>query len=127
MNFPEQLKYTNDHEWISVSDKIGIIGITDYAQKQLGDIIYLDITANIGDEILKGDSVGTIEAVKTVSEIFSPVSGKITDLNIIINDNPSNVNHDPYGSGWIAKVELSDPAELDELMDSNTYKDFTGE
>ena len=127
MNIPESYKYTQDHEYINVSDGVGVIGITDYAQSELGDIIYLDVTANIGDEIKKGDSLGSIEAVKTVSDVFSPVSGKLLDINIGINDNPSLINEDPYGKGWIVKIELSDKNELNSLIDAEAYKKIVGE
>jgi glycine cleavage system H protein len=124
MNIPENLKYTKDHEWVKVDGNIGIIGITDYAQGELGDIIYIDITAN--GEIQKGDSCGTIEAVKTVSDVYAPVSGKIAEANTPINNNPAVVNKDPYGEGWIVKIELSNPAELDTLMDASAYKELVG-
>ena len=127
MNIPESYKYTQDHEYINVSDGVGVIGITDYAQSELGDIIYLDVTANIGDEIKKGDSLGSIEAVKTVSDVFSPVSGILLDINIGINDNPSLINEDPYGKGWIVKIELSDKNELNSLIDAEAYKKIVGE
>lgn len=125
MNIPENLKYTKEHEWIKVENKIGIIGVTDFAQKELGDIIYLDITA--GDEINPGDSIGTIEAVKTVSDLFSPVTGKFIEANKSINDNPAIVNKDPYGEGWMVKIHLTNPAELDELLSPEQYKKLTGE
>lgn len=124
MNIPENLKYTKDHEWIKVEGKIGTIGITDYAQGELGDVIYVDVT--VSGEIKQGDSIGTIEAVKTVSDIFAPVSGKITEVHTSVNDSPASVNKDPYGEGWIVKVELSNPAELDSLMDSSAYKELVG-
>jgi glycine cleavage system H protein len=126
MNIPENLKYTKDHEWIKLEDKIGIIGITDYAQKELGDIIYLDITASIGDVVKQGDSIGTIEAVKTVSEVFSPVSGKIIDINSVINDNPSVINQDPYNGGWIIKIEPNNQDELSNLLSVEAYKEVVG-
>jgi glycine cleavage system H protein len=125
MNIPENLKYTKDHEWIKVEDKIGIIGVTDFAQKELGDIIYLDITAS--DEINVGDTLGTIEAVKTVSDLFSPVSGKFLEANKSINDNPAVVNKDPYGQGWMVKIHLTNPSELDELLTPGQYKELVGE
>jgi glycine cleavage system H protein len=126
MNIPENLKYTKDHEWLKLEDKIGIIGITDYAQKELGDIIYLDITASVGDLVKQGDSIGTIEAVKTVSEVFSPVSGKIIDINSGINDNPSVINQDPYNGGWIIKIEPNNQDELSNLLSVDAYKKIAG-
>jgi glycine cleavage system H protein len=126
MNIPENLKYTKDHEWLKLEDKIGIIGITDYAQKELGDIIYLDITASVGDLVKQGDSIGTIEAVKTVSEVFSPVSGKIIDINSVINDNPSVINQDPYNGGWIIKIEPNNQDELSNLLSVDAYKKIAG-
>ena len=126
MNIPENLKYTKDHEWLKLEDKIGIIGITDYAQKELGDIIYLDITTSVGDIVKQGDSIGTIEAVKTVSEVFSPVSGKVIDINSGINDNPSVINQDPYNGGWIIKIEPNNQDELSNLLTVDAYKKIVG-
>jgi glycine cleavage system H protein len=124
MNIPENLKYTKDHEWIKVDGNIGTVGITDYAQGELGDIIFVDITAT--GEVKQGDSCGTIEAVKTVSDVFAPVSGKIKEANTSVNNNAAVVNKDPYGEGWIVKIELSNPAELDSLLDANAYKELVG-
>jgi glycine cleavage system H protein len=124
MNIPENLKYTKDHEWIKVEGKTGTIGVTDYAQGELGDVIYIDINAS--GEIKQGESCGTIEAVKTVSDVFAPVSGKIGEINTGINDNPAAVNKDPYGEGWIVKIELTNPVELDSLLDAAAYKKLTG-
>ena len=126
MNIPENLKYTKDHEWLKLEANIGVIGITDYAQKELGDIIYLDISASVGDEIKQGDSIGTIEAVKTVSEVYSPISGRIIDINTDINDNPSKINQDPYNGGWIVKIELNNADEINNLLDINKYKELVG-
>lgn len=124
MNIPNDLKYTKDHEWIKVEGKIGTVGITDFAQGELGDVIYIDITAS--DNIKQGDSCGTIEAVKTVSDVYAPVSGKITEINTSINDNPAEVNKDPYGKGWIIKIELSNPSDLDNLLSAEQYKTQVG-
>jgi glycine cleavage system H protein len=121
MNIPEGLKYTKDHEWIKVDGNVGTIGITDYAQGELGDIVYIDIE-NDQDEVSEGDSIGTIEAVKTVADMNAPVSGKVIEVNEGLNDAPETVNSDPYGDGWIVKMELSDPAEVEKLMDAETYK-----
>lgn len=124
MNIPENLKYTNDHEWIKIDGNIGTIGVTDFAQGELGDVIYVDINAS--DEVSKGDACGTIEAVKTVSDVFTPVSGKIVEVNTKINDNPAIVNKDPYGEGWMLKIELSKPDELKELLSYESYKELVG-
>jgi glycine cleavage system H protein len=125
MNFPDNIKYTKDHEWISIQGKIGTIGVTDYAQGELGDVVFIDIDSNKTD-IKLGDSVGTIEAVKTVSDIYSPCSGKIVEINKELQTRPELVNTDPYASGWIVKIEMSDPAELDSLLDSKAYKSLIG-
>jgi glycine cleavage system H protein len=124
MNFPENLKYTKDHEWLKIEDNVGTAGITDFAQKELGDIIYLDISANIGDEVKQGDQIGTIEAVKTVSEVYSPISGRVVDINEGINDNSSIINQEPYGGGWIIKIESNNADELINLLDVNQYKEI---
>ncbi|MFA5405660.1 MAG: glycine cleavage system protein GcvH [Ignavibacteria bacterium] len=126
MNIPENLYYTKDHEYVKVENGIGVIGITDYAQGELGDIIYVDITSEIGNEIKQHDAVGSIEAVKTVSEVFSPISGKITEINSGINDNASVLNSDPYGDGWILKIEITNSEELKSLLDAKAYKELVG-
>ncbi|HKI77620.1 MAG TPA: glycine cleavage system protein GcvH [Ignavibacteriaceae bacterium] len=126
MNFPSNLKYTNDHEWILVEGNNGTIGITEYAQGELGDVVFVDIDPNI-TEINAGESFGTIEAVKTVSELLGPCSGKITEINKELVDSPELVNSDPYGKGWMAKIEISDSAELNNLLDSEAYKKLIGQ
>lgn len=125
MNFPDELKYTNDHEWIRVEGNVGTIGITAHAQGELGDIVYLDIASDVGD-VEAGKSFGTIEAVKTVAELYAPVSGKVIEVNSGLNDAPETVNQDPYGAGWLVKIELSNPSELDSLMDATAYKALVG-
>lgn len=125
MNFPENLKYTDDHEWIKVEGNIGTVGVTDHAQGELGDVVYVDIDES-KTEVTAGESFGTIEAVKTVADILAPVSGKIVEINTAINDNPEVVNNDPYGNGWMVKIELSNPSELEKLMDANAYKEMIG-
>jgi glycine cleavage system H protein len=125
MNIPEDLRFTKDHEWVKVNGSIGTIGITDYAQGELGDIIYVDITKQ-GD-VKRGEACGTIEAVKTVSDIFSPVSGKIVEVNTSVNDNPAVVNKDPYGEGWMFKIEIKDTNELNALLSPEDYKKLVGE
>ena len=125
MNIPENLKYTKEHEWIKVDGKVGTVGITDYAQGELGDIIYVDVTT-VGNDVKQGDTFGTIEAVKTVSDMYAPVSGKITEFNSSVNDNPAIVNQDPYGAGWLAKMEISNMGDLDNLLPASEYKKLVG-
>jgi len=126
MNIPDNLKYTDDHEWLKVEDNTAIIGITDYAQSELGDIVFVDVESDI-DEIEHGESFGSIEAVKTVSDIVAPCTGKVLEVNPKLEDEPQLINEDPYGDGWIIKVELSDPSELDKLMGSETYNEHIGQ
>ena len=125
MNFPSNIKYTKDHEWISVQKNIGTIGITDYAQGELGDVVFIDINAD-KVEVKKGESIGTIEAVKTVSDIYAPVSGKIIEINKELTDKPEEVNSDPYGLGWMVKIELNDETELGDLLNAEQYKELVG-
>jgi glycine cleavage system H protein len=127
MNIPKNLKYTTDHEWVDVNGAVATIGITDFAQGELGDIIYLDVTAAVGDVVNAGDVLGTIEAVKTVSEIYSPISGTITEINTGINDVPSVINQDPYEKGWMIRIEPSNGDELLNLMDDTAYSDTIGQ
>ena len=115
MNIPEELKYTADHEWIEIDGIVAKIGITDFAQGELGDVVYVDVDPNI-EELTKGDPFGTIEAVKTVSDLYGPLSGKVTEVNNLLTDNPEKVNTDPYGDGWIFKMTISDKSEIDQLM-----------
>jgi glycine cleavage system H protein len=121
MNIPENYRYTQDHEYVKADGNTVTIGVTDYAQGQLGDIIYVDFTKSAGETVNAGDTVCSIEAVKTVSEVFTPVSGKITEINTAINDKAAAVNGDPYGEGWLFKIEMSNTGELDSLLDSKTY------
>ncbi len=123
MNIPSNLKYTQDHEWISVDGAIGTVGITDFAQSELGDIVYVDIPS-IGEIIAKNDVFGSVEAVKTVSDLFLPVSGEILEFNTDLESVPENVNKDPYGKGWIVKIKISNPNELTELMDAEAYSEL---
>ncbi len=123
MEFPQYLRYTDDHEWIKIDGNIGTVGITEHAQGELGDIVYVDIP-NQSASVKKGESFGTIEAVKTVAELFSPVTGKIIEVNQPLNDEPEIVNSDPYGNGWIVKFEISDLSEIESLMDADAYKAF---
>ncbi|MBU3742152.1 MAG: glycine cleavage system protein GcvH [Candidatus Kapabacteria bacterium] len=124
MNIPADLKYTNEHEWIRVEDGVGIIGVTDHAQGELGDVVYVDIP-DASATVSKGDTFGSIEAVKTVADLYAPVSGQIIEVNDV-NGSPEVVNSDPYGSGWLVKIRLSDPAELDGLLTVDQYKALVG-
>lgn len=121
MNIPANLKYTKDHEWIKIEGNIGTIGITEFAQGELGDIVYIDINPDIA-EITMGETFGTIEAVKTVSDLYAPVTGKVVELNKKLNDEPQQVNSDPYGEGWIIKVEIADASQLNDLLDAAAYE-----
>ena len=125
MNIPEGLKYTKDHEWVKVEGNIGTVGVTDYAQGELGDIIYIDVTT-VGNDVAAGYAFGTIEAVKTVSDMYAPVSGKIAEFNSAVNDNPASVNQDPYGAGWLVKIEISNMGDLDNLLSPEDYKKQIG-
>ena len=125
MEIKSELKYTKDHEWVKVEGNQAIIGITDYAQGELGDIVYVEIEA-LGEDLKKEEIFGSVEAVKTVSDLFLPVSGKITEMNEELEDNPELINEDPYKKGWIIKMEIQNPAELEELLDSDSYKDLVG-
>lgn len=121
MNVPANLKYTKDHEWIKVDGDVATIGITDFAQSQLGEIVYVDINT-VGEVVAAEEVFGTIEAVKTVSDLFMPVSAEITEFNESLNDNGGLVNSDPYGQGWMIKGKISNPAELDNLLTAEQYK-----
>jgi glycine cleavage system H protein len=123
MNIPTHLKYTKDHEWILVEGETGTIGITEFAQSELGDIVYVDIPTL--DENLDKDAVfGSVEAVKTVSDLFLPVSGEVIAFNEDLENAPENINKDPYGTGWIIKIKISNPSELDELLDAQAYSEL---
>ncbi|MFI5451896.1 glycine cleavage system protein GcvH [Pedobacter sp. UC225_61] len=125
MNFPSELKYTKDHEWVRVSGNEAFIGITDFAQRELGDIVYIDINS-VGSEVSKDEVFGTVEAVKTVSDLFMPVTATVLELNGDLNDNPELVNSDPYGKGWMVKVSLTDATEVDGLLNADDYKALVG-
>lgn len=127
MKFPSDLKYSSKDEWIRVEGNIGVIGITDYAQDQLSDIVFFEFTVSEGDELSKGDEFGTIESVKAASDIYAPVGGTVLELNETLFDSPEIVNTDPYGDAWMLKIELDDPAELDGLMDASAYEANTKE
>jgi glycine cleavage system H protein len=121
--YPADYRYTKDHEWIKVEVSTGTIGITDYAQQELGDVVFVELP-KIGAEVKAGASFGTIESVKAVSEIFSPVSGKITETNSALADSPEKINSDPHGAAWLVKVQLADPKEIQGLMDATTYQAY---
>jgi len=125
MTFPENLKYTSEHEWIRMEGNEAFVGVTDFAQGELGDIVYVDINTS-GQAIAKDAVFGSVEAVKTVSDLFLPVAGTILEVNPALADAPELVNSDPYGAGWMVRISLFDPAELEGLMDSNTYKASVG-
>lgn len=123
MNIPSNLKYSNDHEWVSVEGNIATVGITDFAQSELGDIVFLDITCE-GETLATGDQFGSIEAVKTVADALMPVSGKVIEINPDLESAPESVNKDPYGAGWLIKVEMTNPSEVDSLLDAAAYEDI---
>lgn len=125
MNFPENLKYTKEHEWISVDGDIATVGITDFAQGELGDIVFVEIETQ-GQTLAKDATFGTVEAVKTVSDLFMPVSGEISEVNSALESNPELVNQDPYNGGWMVKIKLSNVAELNDLLDASAYKALIG-
>lgn len=121
MNIPANLKYSADHEWVRVEGNIAVIGITDFAQSELGDIVFVDIQTE-GEDLNAGDAFGAIEAVKTVADALMPVSGKVIEVNADLEGAPESVNTDPYGAGWMIKVEMSNPSEVDSLMDAAAYE-----
>ena len=121
MNFPQNLKYTKDHEWVSVDGDVATVGITDFAQKELGDIVYVDI--NTKGKQLEADAIfGTVEAVKTVSDLFLPVAGTVTEVNPLLESEPEKVNTDPYGDGWMVKMKIDNPEDINHLMDADAYQ-----
>ena len=125
MNIPAELRYTNEHEWIRVEGEVAYVGITDYAQSELGEIVFLDINTE-GESLAQGEVFGSVEAVKTVSDLNMPVAGEVLEVNETINDQPELVNSDPYGDGWMIKIRMADPAELDTLLDANAYQALIG-
>jgi glycine cleavage system H protein len=125
MNFPENIKYTSDHEWIRIEGSFGWIGITDYAQGELGDIVYIETPA-VGTKLEKGKSFGTIEAVKAVSDLFAPVTGEIVETNAEVKEHPEMVNKDPYAGGWMVKISIADPVQLNSLLDVQAYRSLIG-
>ena len=125
MNFPENLKYTKDHEWVLIEGDTATIGITDFAQRELGDIVYVEVET-IGEELKSNDIFGSVEAVKTVSDLYLPLSGTITELNEDLAGNPESVNQDPYGKGWMVKMKISNPEEANDLLDAKAYEALVG-
>ena len=126
MNFPTNVKYTNEHEWIRLEGDEAYVGITDYAQDQLGDIVFVDVTTE-GETLDKGEVFGTIEVVKTVSDLFLPTGGEVLEINPALEEHPELVNKDPYGEGWLIKIKPTDTAEMDELLDAEAYKQIINE
>lgn len=125
MNVPENLKYTKDHEWAKIEGDVATIGITDYAQGELGDVVFVELP-EVGTTLNAGDTFGTIEAVKAVADLYAPLSGEVVEINPELESTPEKVNQDPYGEGWMIKVKLSNPAEADDLMDAEKYKELIG-
>lgn len=123
-NIPDDLHYSKDHEWVRVEGDTAVVGVTDYAQDSLGDVVYVELPKP-GDEFAANESFGSVESVKAVSEVFSPVSGEITGINETLNDAPEKVNEDPYGEGWMIRVKMSNPGEADSLLTAAEYEDFT--
>jgi len=123
MNAPDKLKYTNDHEWLSIDGDIATIGITDFAQAELGDIVFVDVDT-LDEELQKDEIFGSVEAVKTVSDLLLPISGEVIEFNELLEDAPESINTDPYGDGWIIKVKILDINELSELLDAQAYKEM---
>jgi len=126
MEFPKELRYSREHEWVAVEENIATIGITDYAQDQLGDIVYVELP-EVGTQVTKDEAFGVVESVKAVSDIYAPVSGTVTEVNVGLPDSPETINEDPYGDAWMIRVEMSDPAELEDLMKAAEYKKFVEE
>lgn len=126
MEFPEDLKYTKEHEWLLVEGTTATVGITDYAQDRLGDVVYVEMPA-VGDKVSKEDAFGVVESVKAVSDIYAPVSGKVLEVNDDLPDNPNQINEDPYGDGWLIKIEMNDEEELKDLMTAEEYQEYIAE
>ncbi|WP_394708392.1 glycine cleavage system protein GcvH [uncultured Desulfuromusa sp.] len=123
MDFPEELKYTEEHEWVLVEDDIATVGITDFAQDQLGDVVFVELP-EVGDSVEAGETFGVVESVKAVSDVYAPVSGEVVEINEDLPDEPETLNNSPYDAGWMVKIKLSDPSAIDELMDVATYQEF---
>lgn len=126
MEFPSDLKYTKEHEWAKLDGESVLIGITDYAQEELGDIVYVELP-EVGEDVTQDESFGSVESVKTVSDVYAPVSGKIVEVNKDLEEGPEIINSDPYGDGWLIRIELSDPAEMDKLLSASEYAEYVRE
>ncbi len=126
MNIPDDLLYTEEHEWVRVEDNEAVVGITDYAQSELGDVVYVELP-EVGSRTKQMEPFGTIEAVKAVSDLYAPLSGKVVEINEALADNPELVNKDPYGEGWMIRIEMEDPSELDNLLDADSYRNLIGQ
>ncbi len=124
--YPEDLKYTREHEWLAVQGNVGTVGITHYAQSELGDIVYVELPA-VGTQVVGGEEFGTVESVKAVSEIFAPVSGEVVEINTALGSGPEQINGDPYGAGWLVKIKIADPKDLDGLLSSGAYRKYIEE
>ncbi|MEW7293081.1 glycine cleavage system protein GcvH [Aquimarina sp. 2304DJ70-9] len=125
MNIPSELKYTKDHEWIKIDGDVATVGITDFAQGELGDIVYVEVET-VGEELEQEEVFGTVEAVKTVSDLFLPLTGEIIEFNETLETDPELVNNDPYGDGWMVKIKISDPSQIDDLLSADGYKEVIG-
>ena len=121
MELPDDLRYTKEHEWVLVEDKVVTVGITDHAQEQLGDVVFVELPA-VGDQVTKDEAMGVVESVKAVSDVYAPVSGKVVEVNDDLPESTEMVNEDPYGDGWMVKIELSDPTDLDDLLSAEEYE-----
>jgi glycine cleavage system H protein len=125
MNYPDHFHYTKEHEWVSVEGDIGTIGITDHAQHELGDIVFVDLP-NVGKNVMQGSTIGSVESVKAVSDIYSPVSGEVVEVNSLLADSPEKLNDDPHGAAWLVKIRLSAPDEIKKLLSPDDYRTYTG-
>ena len=123
MEFPEDLKYTREHEWVSIDGSVATIGITDHAQEQLGDVVFVELPS-VGDRVEKADAFGVVESTKAVSDVYAPLSGEVSEVNDDLPDNPELINEDPYGDGWMVKITLGDKADLEDLMTADEYRKF---
>jgi glycine cleavage system H protein len=123
--YPENYRYTKEHEWVRVEGDIGVVGITDHAQKELGDIVYVDLP-KVGAEVAQGKSVGSVESVKAVSDIYCPVSGEVTEVNELLSQAPEKLNEDPHGAAWLVKIRLANPAEIEQLLTASDYQTYVG-
>jgi glycine cleavage system H protein len=126
MEFPAELKYSKEHEWVRLEGDVAVIGITEFAQDELGDIVYVE-QPKVGDTVTQNEQFGVVESVKTVSDLYSPVSGEVVEVNEDVTGTPEQINKDPFGAGWIIKVKVSDPAELDSLLTADAYKEMVGQ